>query len=111
MRYDDPTVADLGRRRRSVTGRPSASPPADKARAMPVIPFSSDLVFDPEHLRAMLAAFDIVCTELKLVRGKGDQRTELVALKIIDLAQAGERSADELAARVLDEFAPNEVSS
>jgi hypothetical protein len=34
-----------------------------------------------------------------------------VALKIIDLAQAGERNADELAARVLDEFAPNEVSS
>ena len=78
---------------------------------MPVIPFSRDLVFDPEHLRAMLAAFDVVCTELKLVRGRGDQRTELVALKIIYLAQAGERNADELAARVLDEFAPNEVSS
>jgi hypothetical protein len=74
---------------------------------MPAIPFSRDLVFDPDHLRAMLAAFDVVCTELKLVRGKGDQLTELVALKIIDLAEAGERRADELAARTIDEFTPN----
>ena len=78
---------------------------------MATIPFSRDLVFDPDHLRAMLAAFDVVCTELKLARGKGDQRTELVALKIIDLAEAGERSADELAARTIDEFTPSDASS
>jgi hypothetical protein len=48
-----------------------------------------------------------VCTKLRLVRGKGDQLTKLVALKIIDLAEAGERSADELAARTIDEFTPD----
>jgi hypothetical protein len=48
----------------------------------------------------MLTAFDAVCTELKLVRGKG-QLTELVASKIVELAKAGERNPDELAARAL----------
>jgi hypothetical protein len=73
---------------------------------MPTIRFSRDLAFDPEHIHAMLTAFDIVCTKLRLVRGKGDQLTELVALKIIDLATAGERSADELAAHALHDFTP-----
>ena len=74
---------------------------------MPIIPFSRDLAFDAEHVQAMVIAFDIVCAKLQLVRGKGDQLTELVALKIIDLAKAGEWSANELANRVIDEFTPH----
>jgi hypothetical protein len=37
----------------------------------------------------------------------GHQSPELVALKIIDLAKAGGRSADELANRVIGEFTPH----
>jgi hypothetical protein len=74
---------------------------------MPSTPFSRDLVFDPEHVQAMVTAFNIVCTKLRLVRGKGDQLTELMALKIVDLAKAGERSADELVAHALSEFTPH----
>ena len=74
---------------------------------MPIIPFSRDVGFDPEQVDAMLTAFDAVCTKLRLVRGRGDQLTELVALKIVDLARTGQRSADELAAHALAEFTPH----
>jgi hypothetical protein len=73
---------------------------------MRIIPFSRDLAFDPEHVQAMVSAFEIVCTKLRLVRGKGDQLAELVALKIVDLAKAGEWNAIVLASRVIDEFQP-----
>jgi hypothetical protein len=48
----------------------------------------------------MHKAFDAVCPRLE----PGDQETESVASRIIELAQAGERDADRLAARVLAEF-------
>jgi hypothetical protein len=48
-----------------------------------------NLAFDPEHVQVMLTAFKL---------------TELVALKIVDLAKAGERDADRLLALVLQEF-------
>jgi hypothetical protein len=72
---------------------------------MSIINVSRDIAFDFEHIQAMVTAFDTVTRKLRLVRGKGDQLTELVALKIIDLATAGERSADRLANQVVGEFA------
>jgi hypothetical protein len=69
---------------------------------MSVIPFSRDLAFDPEHVQAMLTAFEAVRAELRL--RQGDQRTELAALKLVDLAKAGERDADKLTAFTLAEF-------
>jgi hypothetical protein len=69
---------------------------------MPVLPFSRDVAFDPEHVQVMLAAFDATCAKLHL--RKSDKMTELVALEIIDLAKAGERDADRLIALVLWEF-------
>jgi hypothetical protein len=41
---------------------------------MPVLPFSRDLAFDPEHVQVMLAAFDGACTKLHL--RKSDKMTE-----------------------------------
>jgi hypothetical protein len=32
-------------------------------------PFSRDLAFDPEHIQAMLTAFDIVCLKLSGEKG------------------------------------------
>jgi hypothetical protein len=65
---------------------------------------SSTFTFKPEHIRAMRNAFDAVCSKLELSVGMGDQVTELVALKIIELARAGEQDANRPAARVLAEF-------
>jgi hypothetical protein len=52
----------------------------------------------------MRNAFDAVCNKLELSVGTGDQVTELVALRIIELARAGERDANRLIARTLAEF-------
>ena len=47
----------------------------------------------------MRKAFDAVCARLELSAGREDQATELVALKIIELARAGDGNAETLAAR------------
>ena len=69
---------------------------------MPVLRFWGEPAFDPEHVRAMLTAFDTACAKLRL--RKGDRRTDRVALQIVDLAKAGERDAHRLLAHVLLEF-------
>jgi hypothetical protein len=61
-----------------------------------------DVAFGPEHVHAMLTAFDDACAKLHL--RKGDEMTDLVALKIVDLAKAGERDAHRLLALVLWQF-------
>ena len=67
-------------------------------------PAPHTLAFDPEHIEAMRKAFDVACARLELFIGTGDHRTELVARRIIELARAGERDANRLAACVLAEF-------
>jgi hypothetical protein len=52
----------------------------------------------------MHKAFDAVCARLELSMGTGDHVTELVGLRIIELAMAGERDANRLIARTLAEF-------
>jgi ubiquinone biosynthesis protein UbiJ len=69
---------------------------------MPIIRFPRDLAFDSEHVRAMLAAFDGACARLHL--RKGDKLTDLVAVKIVDLAKAGERDTDRLIALALSQI-------
>jgi hypothetical protein len=64
--------------------------------------YSRGLVFDPEHVQVMLTAFDGACAKLRL--RKGDKRIDRVALKVVDLAKAGERDTHRLLALVLREF-------
>jgi hypothetical protein len=63
---------------------------------------SHAIAFQPKHIQSMRRAFEAACT--KLPAGAGQEVTELVALRIIELAMAGERDADRLTARVLAEF-------
>jgi hypothetical protein len=67
-------------------------------------PASATFAFEAEHIEAMRKAFDTACARLELSTGTGDQKTEFVARRIIELASAGERDADRLAARTLAEF-------
>jgi len=67
-------------------------------------PSSHNFAFEPEHIQAMHWAFEAVCVTLQLSMGSDDKVTELVALKVIELAVTGERNADRLTARVLAEF-------
>jgi hypothetical protein len=59
--------------------------------------------FQPEHIEAMHAAYEKACAALRL-DGKADRATELVAIKIIELAKAGELDPDRLCTRTLEDL-------
>ena len=70
---------------------------------MPIRPFLSGQIFDPETTRIMGVAFEIACTAFRLAdRGPAEA---IVAQRIIELASAGERNPDLLCEKVLFEFA------
>lgn len=56
--------------------------------------------FDPEATSAMSAAFDDVCSALKLLDGDASGR-EAIAAQIIELARRGEKDPIRLRDRVL----------
>jgi hypothetical protein len=60
--------------------------------------------FEPDHLRAMLAAFDTVCAQLRLPTHEGSRASKRVASIIFDLAVAGETNEKRLVAKVLAEL-------
>jgi hypothetical protein len=64
------------------------------------MPFSRYDV-DPEMMEAMRAAFYRVCDILLLSGDREDQLTEIVVLKIVELAKAGERDPEILCIDVL----------
>ena len=49
--------------------------------------------FDPDKIRVMVEAYECACRQLELSGDRSDQLTELVAKKIIEIAQA-EADAD-----------------
>ena len=67
-----------------------------------ILPFLSDQpVFEPEATNAMTEAFFKLCQDLKL-NGDGGVR-EAIAVRIIELAQIGERDPERIRERVLRE--------
>jgi hypothetical protein len=60
--------------------------------------------FYPDQIEAMHAAFVAVCVRLKLHAGTGDRATDLIAVKIVDLARGGEFDVSRLTALTLAEF-------
>ena len=66
-----------------------------------ILPFVRDGVFDDKDITAMSTALDDVCKILNL-RDDNSAR-EVIAIRIIDLARAGERSPTRLRDRILHE--------
>ena len=66
-----------------------------------ILPFVKDGVFDNEDITAMSTALDDVCKLLNLQ--DDNSAREVIAIRIIDLARAGERSPARLRDRVLQE--------
>jgi hypothetical protein len=66
-----------------------------------ILPFVKDGVFDQKDIAAMSIALDDVCQMLNL-RDDSAAR-EVIAIRIIDLARAGERSPTRLRDRILHE--------
>jgi hypothetical protein len=70
---------------------------------MPITPFLAGQPFDPEVVRAMASAFEAVSKSLGS-RDPSEVTAEIVAKKIIELAQRGVRGPDALAARARQEL-------
>jgi hypothetical protein len=66
-----------------------------------ILPFVKDGVFDQKDITAMSMALDDVCKILNL-RDDSSAR-EVIAIRIVDLARAGERSPARLRDRILHE--------
>ncbi len=60
------------------------------------------MIFQPEHIDAMHAAFVIACARLRLRVGSSE--SDGVALKIVDLAKRGEHDSKKLAERSVREI-------
>ena len=65
--------------------------PIQSGRSISVAPFQCAQAFDPETVEAMGAAFNEACKTLGLV-DRADKFAELVAKRIIELAQRGIRT-------------------
>ena len=67
---------------------------------MPITPFLKGQAFQPEVTRAMGIAFDNACESLRL-SATADLATEVVARKVIELAQKGLIDPEQLCRDVL----------
>ena len=78
------------------------SSPLDRRQGLPVSDSEpvSDCTFRPEVVEAMRAAYRMACDALQLKWG-ADERTAIIAVKIIELAQAGETDARRLCTEAL----------
>jgi hypothetical protein len=70
---------------------------------MPITPFLQGQAFDPELVAAMGQAFDTACEALGL-SDRGDRINELIAQKIIKLAQTGLRNPIALSSAAVEEL-------
>jgi len=66
-----------------------------------ILPFVKDGVFDQKDITAMSMALDDVCKILNL-RDDSSAR-EVIAIRIVDLARAGERNPTRLRDRIIRE--------
>jgi hypothetical protein len=67
---------------------------------MPLYRLLQNQAFDPAHIEAMAYAFEAACVELRIA-GTDDPRREMIAQKVIECAQRGERDPLRLQAMVL----------
>jgi hypothetical protein len=61
-------------------------------------------IFDRHQITAMHTAFEQVCARMRLVGTKATPVIELVAIKIVELARAGEFDPEKLAGAAMAEF-------
>jgi hypothetical protein len=71
---------------------------------VPITPFLRHEAFGPEQIEIMSAAFLDACAELGLDNGRANPTTQLVAARIIELAQRGINSQAALFRGAVDGF-------
>ena len=76
---------------------------ANRKASAPITPFLQDQAFDPETVQAMANALVTTCEALGL-SDRDDAMTQLVAEKIIELAQRGLKTPTALHLAAIKEF-------
>jgi hypothetical protein len=71
---------------------------------MPVNRCNSAPIFDRDEITAMHAAFERACAQMQLRGTKAAPVIELVAIRIVELARAGEFDPEKLTSAVIAEF-------
>jgi hypothetical protein len=61
---------------------------------------------DPAHIETMRTAFRKVCGRLRMNCAVDDPATDLIVLKIVEIAKTGELDPDQLCDRVVRELGP-----
>jgi hypothetical protein len=77
---------------------------------MPARKRIEDQIFEPNHIEAIRSAFQRACVALQL-QGTCDAFTEIMATKIIELANAGESNPERLCSKVLSELSEQRKAS
>ena len=70
---------------------------------MPITPYLAGQAFEPDAIQNMSAALVSACEKLRLT-DRADPFTEIVARKVIELAQRGIRDPEALLESTLREF-------
>ena len=65
-----------------------------------ILPFFKDCAFDPQATQLMGSAYERACQALHDI-GQPDTVKEIIARRIIEVAQTGERDVDRLCERAL----------
>lgn len=68
---------------------------------MPIRPLLKNHAFGPDEIRVLTTAFEDTLRTLRLTN-RGDPVTEIIARKIIELAQQGERDPVQLREHAID---------
>jgi hypothetical protein len=77
---------------------------------MPIRPFLAAAAFDPEVIKIMSEVLERVCAEIGVKLGDGKKKNpaaEIVAEKIIELAQRGVRTPTALYEATIADFRPD----
>src|SRR5262249_4414833 len=77
------------------------NPNCDTASALPIRPLLKNHAFGPDEICVLTTAFEDTLRTLRLAN-RGDPVTEIIARKIIELAQQGERDPVQLRERAID---------
>lgn len=74
-----------------------------------ILQFMQDWAFDPDAVRAVMLAFIMACHELNATQTSCVIKS-MIARRIVAHAQRGERSAERLCRRAVEEVLPRPVS-
>jgi len=75
---------------------------------MPILRLVQNLPLGPEEIRQITAAYEQVLSEIGRI-DRSDPRAEVIAKKIIEIFQSGERDPTRMCRRALSELSPTNL--